>query len=153
NDGQLFDFFREIAGVPGGVALVHCENHALVEAAERPLREAGRQDLPAWSERSMIFGELESIRRALTLAQAAGVRKMGVVHLGIGSGSEVVQQKVWGSVQLAVETCPHYLVFDKDQALGVAGKVGPPLRDRAQVNAVWEGLTNGTFDFIGSDQL
>lgn len=153
NDGQLLEYFQQVARVPGGVAMVHCENRGIMESAEQRLVAAGRQDLAAWSERSPVFAEIEAIHRALTLAQEAGVERLFIVHVGVGSGTEFLREKRWGPTRLAVETCPHYLLFDKDQDLGVAGKVGPPLKDRSQVQALWDRLLDGTMDVIGSDQL
>ena len=149
-DGELFDFFCQVASVPGGVALVHCENIELIDWAQRPLRESGRQDTAAWSEGRPIFGELESIRRALTFAEQAGAH-FALPHMGIGSGSEFLRQKRWGRARLTVETCPHYLLFSQDQDRGVAGKVNPPLREAAQVDALWARLLDGTIDMVGSD--
>jgi dihydroorotase-like cyclic amidohydrolase len=149
-DGELFDYFRQVATVPGGVALVHCENIELIAWAQQPFIEADRQDTAAWSDARPAFGELESIRRALTFAEQAGVH-FALPHMGIGSGSEFMRQKRWGHARLTVETCPHYLLLDKDVDRGAAGKVNPPLRERAQVDALWERLLDDTVDMIGSD--
>lgn len=149
-DGELFDFFSQVAGVHGAVALVHCENIELIASTQRPYVEAGRQDTAAWSDSRPIFGELEAIRRALTFAEQAGVH-FALPHMGIGSGSEFLREKRHGAARLTVETCPHYLLLDKDRDRGVAGKVNPPLRERAQVDALWDRLVDGTVDVIGSD--
>lgn len=149
-DGQLFDFFRHVARVPGGIAVVHCENIELIEWLQRPLMAAGRQDTAAWSDARPVFGELDAIRRAITFAQETGARFV-LPHMGIGIGSEFLREKRWGSARLWVETCPHYLVLDKDRDIGSMGKVNPPLRDRDQVAALWDRLVDGTVDIIGSD--
>ncbi len=153
NDGLLLEFFRQIASVPGAVAMVHCENNDLIAAAEKRLQATGRQDLAAWSERAPEYGEIESMHRALTLAQVGGVSEMVIVHIGIGIETEFLQRKRWGSVHLTAETCPHYLLLTHDDNIGIAGKVGPPLRSRAQQQALWGRLTDGTMDMVGSDQL
>jgi dihydroorotase-like cyclic amidohydrolase len=153
NDGLLFDFFRQVASVPGGVAMVHCENAELLEWGERAVIGLERHDTVHWEQRAPIFGELESIRRALFFAEEAGVSKLVIVHLGVGSGIEFLREKRRGTMEVTVESCPHYLAFDKDQDLGIAGKVNPPLRDRGQVNALWDRIADRTIDIIGSDQL
>ena len=153
NDGELQEFFREVSRVPGGMALVHCENSELINWEDRRIRATGRQDIAAWCERSDPIGELDAVRHALMLAQAAQSRNFMVVHLGIGNGSEFLREKQWGTVHVTAETCPHYLLFDKDSSLGVKAKVNPTLRPRTEVDAVWDRLLDGTFDVIGSDQL
>jgi dihydropyrimidinase len=149
-DGEIFAVFREIARVPGGVAIVHCENMELIELHQAPFRAAGRQDTAAWSDGRPVFGELEAIRRMVAFAEAAGIHLL-VPHMGVGLGSEFLRQKAWGRGRVSVETCPHYLVFDKDRDRGVAGKVNPPLRSRDHVEALWERLADGTVDVLGSD--
>jgi alkanesulfonate monooxygenase SsuD/methylene tetrahydromethanopterin reductase-like flavin-dependent oxidoreductase (luciferase family) len=52
---------------------------------------------------------------------------------------------------VATESCPHYLAFDKDTDRGVQGKVNPPLRGRDHIEALWQRLTDGTVDVMGSD--
>ena len=52
---------------------------------------------------------------------------------------------------MATESCPHYLAFDKDTDRGVQGKVNPPLRGRDHIEALWQRLTDGTVDVMGSD--
>lgn len=152
-DGELLRFFRTVAEVPGGIAMVHAENSELIDCIDGPLRATGRQDLGAWEERSEPFGELEAIRHALVLAEHAGTPRVVIVHVGVGEGSEVLRRKTWGPVGLTVETCPHYLAFSSQDDLGVRGKCNPPLRARGQVAAAWDRVADGTFDIIGSDQL
>ena len=149
-DGTIFSVFQHVAAIPGGIAIVHCENMELIELHQRPFVAAGRQDTAAWSEARPEFGELEAIRRMALFAEAAGVQLL-VPHMGVGLGSEFLRQKVWGQGRVATESCPHYLAFDKDTDRGVQGKVNPPLRSRRHVDALWQRLTDGTIDVLGSD--
>lgn len=54
---------------------------------------------------------------------------------------------------LSVETCPHYLLFAADDVPqgDTRYKCAPPLRERANIGALWEGLKSGVIDSIGSD--
>ncbi len=148
SDDQILGVFRQVAKVPGGVAIVHCENMELIELHQKAF--AGRQDTAAWSDARPVFGELEAIRRMVAFADAAGVQLL-IPHMGIGIGSEVLRQKTWGRGGVAIETCPHYLLLDKDTDRGVMGKVNPPLRSREHIDALWERLLDGTIDVMGSD--
>src|SRR5262245_51808233 len=149
-DDTIFSVFRKTAEIPGGVAIVHCENMELIELHQKPFIAAGRQDTAAWSDARPEFGELEAIRRMALFAEAAGVQLL-VPHMGVGLGSEFLRQKAWGRGRVATETCPHYLAFDKDTDRGVGGKVNPPLRGAPHVEALWQRLTDGTIDVMGSD--
>jgi dihydropyrimidinase len=147
-DDAIFSVFQRVAAIPGGVAIVHCENMELIELHQKAF--AGRQDTAAWSDARPEFGELEAIRRMALFAEAAGVQLL-IPHMGVGLGSEFLRQKAWGRGRVATETCPHYLAFDKDTDRGVLGKVNPPLRSARHVDALWERLTDGTIDVMGSD--
>ena len=147
-DDAIFSVFQRVAAIPGGVALVHCENMELIELHQPAF--AGRQDTAAWSDARPEFGELEAIRRMALFAEAAGVQLL-IPHMGVGLGSEFLRQKAWGRGRVATETCPHYLALDKDTDRGVLGKVNPPLRSTRHIEALWERLTDGTIDVMGSD--
>jgi len=52
-----------------------------------------------------------------------------------------------------VETCPHYLFLDDETPAGVLAKVNPPIRGRADVDAMWEGIEDGAIDTVGTDHV
>ena len=149
-DAEIFSVFRQVAAIPDGIAIVHAENMELIELHQKPFIAANRQDTAAWSDARPVFGELEAIRRMVAFAEAAGVQLL-IPHMGIGLGSEFLRQKAVGRGRVATETCPHYLLFDKDTDRGVMGKVNPPLRSTDHVEALWQRLVDGTIDVIGSD--
>jgi dihydroorotase-like cyclic amidohydrolase len=149
-DGEIYSVFREVARVPGGIAVVHCENMEIIELHQQPFVAAGRQDTAAWSDSRPVWGELEAIRRMAMFAEAAGISLL-IPHMGVGLGSAFLRRKTWGGGRVHTETCPHYLGLEKDTDRGVAGKVNPPLRARDQVEGLWQRLVDGTVDVIGSD--
>ena len=149
-DDQIYSVFRQVAKVPGGIAIVHCENMEVIDLHQQPFIAANRQDTAAWSDARPVFGELEAIRRMVAFAEAVGIDLL-IPHMGVGLGSEFLRQKVWGRGRVATETCPHYLLFDKDTDRGVMGKVNPPLRSVEHVEALWQRLVDGTVDVLGSD--
>ena len=149
-DDQIFSVFQRVRDIPGGVAIVHCENMELIELHQKPFMAAGRQDTAAWSDARPAFAELEAIRRMCQFAEAVGIQLL-IPHMGVGLGSEFLRRKAWGAGRVATESCPHYLAFDKDTDRGVQGKVNPPLRGRDHIEALWQRLTDGTVDVMGSD--
>ena len=54
---------------------------------------------------------------------------------------------------MTCETCPHFLVLDEDDAaeLGAVAKCAPPLRARAEGDALWSLLAAGEIDLVASD--
>ena len=51
------------------------------------------------------------------------------------------------------ETCPHYLALSEDdlETLGTRAKCAPPLRSRAEVEALWREVEAGHVDLVASD--
>jgi allantoinase len=56
-------------------------------------------------------------------------------------------------VDVTCETCPHYLVLTEEdvERLGAVAKCAPPLRPRAEQDALWQHIFNGTLPMVVSD--
>ena len=56
-------------------------------------------------------------------------------------------------VDVTCETCPHYLLLTDEDAerIGALAKCSPPLRPRAEVEALWAELLAGTIPIVASD--
>lgn len=56
-------------------------------------------------------------------------------------------------VDVTAETCPHYLFFTEDRVAEVGGNaiMNPPLRTQEDVDALFEGIKDGTIDNIVTD--
>jgi dihydroorotase-like cyclic amidohydrolase len=57
--------------------------------------------------------------------------------------------------QVTLETCPHYLMLDSSifDTRGVFAKLSPALRDRSEVEALWQRLREGKIDNLASDHV
>jgi dihydropyrimidinase len=55
--------------------------------------------------------------------------------------------------RIYAETCPHYLTHTADSGLAGLGKANPPLRTEDDVEALWQGLADGTIDVVASDHV
>jgi allantoinase len=152
-DDQLLAAFEAIAGA-GGLAGVHSENDEIVRAGIARLRAAGRRDAPAHAESRPAVAETEAIARCLELARVTGVR-LHLCHVTVERGVELARRARGDGVDVSVETCPHYLVFDEDELTrrGGEAKINPPLRARAEVEALWRRLAAGEIDLVSSDHV
>jgi dihydropyrimidinase/allantoinase len=63
-----------------------------------------------------------------------------------------VAQRSLGA-KLTVETCTQYLTHDVDWPGGIKAKVNPPVRTKADVDALWAGIGAGTIDTIATDHV
>jgi dihydroorotase-like cyclic amidohydrolase len=68
-------------------------------------------------------------------------------------GVELVRRGKNDGIKVTSETCPHYLTLTAaDMArVGPASKINPPLREAEDIEALWDGLRDGTVDFVVTD--
>lgn len=95
--------------------------------------------------------EYEQIARDLALAKEIGV-KYHVCHISTKESVEIIRKAKAEGVDVTCETAPHYLILD-DSDLMEDGrfKMNPPLRSRADKEALIKGLVDGTIDMIATD--
>jgi len=153
DDALLFRTMLAAAGIPGGVVGVHCENVEVIPVFREPLKEAGRNDLAAWDEQSPDFLEAENVHRVLYFGAKAGC-PVNIVHLSSKEGLDLIRRhRAHFNNPVYVETCTHYLSMSRDDEAGVLAKVNPPLRSQADMEALWEGIRDGSIFTVGSDHV
>ena len=66
---------------------------------------------------------------------------------------EIIRQFKKKGVAITCETCPQYFTLTEDKVLeqGSLARVNPPLRTKLDVEAILEGLRDGTIDVIATD--
>jgi allantoinase len=76
-----------------------------------------------------------------------------IVHLSSASSIDTLRAAKDEGLPVTVETCPHYLCLDAESIPDGATlfKCAPPIRDRANREALWKGLFEGVIDFIITD--
>lgn len=153
-DDRLLAVFAAAADA-GGLVAAHCENDEIVRAGIASLRESGRRDAPAHAESRPPIAETEAIGRVLELACATGVR-VHLCHVTVARGVELARRaRDLDSVDVTLETCPHYLVLDENELArrGGEAKINPPLRPVAEREALWEALAGGRITLVASDHV
>ena len=153
DDALLYAACKATAAIDGAVLGIHCENVEVIPYLREPLRLAGRDDLAAWNEQSPDFLEAENVHRACYFAGKTGA-PINIVHLSSREAlDEVRRHRQRTRTPIYVETCPHYLLLDDASPAGVLAKVNPPIRGRADVEAMWEGIADGSIDTVGTDHV
>lgn len=151
NDDVLYAGLRQARAL-GNLVAVHAESEYVTALLGQELRAAGRTDRTAWPESRPPFTELEAVQRAIYWARVAG-SNLHIVHVTIAEGIRAAAEAKRAGVNVTVETCPHYLFFDHDDfvRIGPAAKCAPPIRARAEVEALWDCVLAGLVDTIASD--
>jgi allantoinase len=75
------------------------------------------------------------------------------VHLSSSDAIPMVEAAQQRGVPITVETCPHYLHFASEEVPDGATefKCAPPIRERANREALWRALDRGTIGMVVSD--
>jgi len=151
NDGVLLEALKRNAEA-GSTIGVHAENDEMISYFTEKLQKEGRKDPSAHEESRPIVSELEATSRGILLAKATK-SKFHVFHCSIADGVEMAYQAKIAGYPVSVETCPHYLVLNKDhvEKQWAFAKMNPPIRSKEEVDRLWNKIAEGKCDIIASD--
>ena len=151
NDALLYAGLKQSRQL-GVVIGLHAENGDVISHLEGELQSKGRVDLRAWLESRPPETEIDAIRRVLHWAEATN-GLAHIVHVSVAEGVRLVAEAKTRGVNVTVETCPHFLCFDEEDylSMGPELKCDPPVRTRAEVDALWQCVLEGLIDVIASD--
>lgn len=131
---------------------VHAEEEETVAALARRAVEEGRTGMIDYLRSRPVAAEVAAIYEACAIAGETGCR-LHVVHVSSGAGLVAVGEAAALGVDVTAETCPHYLLFDENDAvrLGVVAKCAPPLRPAVTRADMVMRVRGGEADTIGTD--
>jgi allantoinase len=129
--------------------LVHAE---LAEYLYRGGDKDDWRQYATWLRSRPDESELAAIRMLIGLCRKYRFR-LHIVHLATAQALEELRLARAEGLPITVETCPHYLHFVAEEipAGGTLFKCAPPIRSRANREALWQGLREGIIDLIATD--
>jgi len=158
---QDADFMRRVfqyAATCELVTMLHCEDLTLTGGGHAGVgkgggvmnegavsNEMGLRGMPRVSEELAVF-------KACALAREEGNR-IHILHTTTKSAVECIRRAKSDGVRVTAEVCPHHFALT-DQACrdyNTNAKMNPPLRLQEDVDALIEGLRDGTIDAIATD--
>lgn len=127
----------------------HCEDITMVEGGVMNADEnAKRLGLKG------ITNSVEDVivARDILLAKETGVR-LHLCHCSTADSVEMVRLAKEEGLPVTGEVCPHHFILSADDIKEDNGnyKMNPPLRSRADVEALRQGLRDGIMDVISTD--
>jgi dihydropyrimidinase len=152
SDEMLFATLRDGARI-GLLVRVHCEVGARVDELVEQQLAGGNTGVGGFVASRPPEVEEESVERTLALAARADA-PVYLVHLTTRGSLDLVRAARQRGQVVWAEACTHHLVLDDSVYEGDDAArfvVVPPLRSRANVDALWEGILDGTLDAVGSD--
>lgn len=126
--------------------------HAEVECSSPEIKETDSKKYQSYLESRPAKWEVEAIRMMIRLSKETGCH-VHIVHLSAADALADIRQAREAGVRITCETCPHYLFFDAEsiQAGATQYKCAPPIRESENRERLWQGLKEGTIDFVVSD--
>lgn len=105
----------------------------------------GLRGIPPQSEEIMVS-------RDIMLAELT-CGHLHIAHVSTAGSVDLIRQAKKKNINVTAETCPHYFTLT-DEAVNnynTNTKMNPPLRTQKDVDAIKEGLADGTIDCIATD--
>lgn len=91
--------------------------------------------------------ETKYVKRYLNVLTAIK-GKLHIQHISKKETVNLIRQAKKSGLKFSCETCPHYFTYAKND---LDTKVNPPLAEKEDVEAIKEGLADGTIDVVASD--
>ena len=135
------------------LCMVHCENGPGTAFLEQRSRDAGETDARAYVSSRPPELEAEAVYRALALARLARCETY-LVHVTASESLELARlHRSRSGTRTFVETCPHYLLLTRadQERQGAFAKISPPMREEADLSALWGAIGSGEVDVVASD--
>ncbi|MFO7609562.1 MAG: dihydroorotase [Candidatus Krumholzibacteriia bacterium] len=148
-NGSLMAGALKYAGHLGVPVITHAEDTTITGG--------GCMHAGYWSARLGLAGmpragEDAAVFRDIELARAAGGH-LHVAHVSTKGAVEIIRRAKAEGVRVTAEATPHHFSLDHARCRDFSPlfKMSPPLREPDDVNAVAEGLADGTIDCIATD--
>ena len=142
---RAMEYSREL-----GITLAqHCEVSALTAGAVMNecscSSEMGVPGWPALAEELMVHRDIE-------LSKLTGAR-IHFLHLSTAGSVRLVREAKKAGLPITAEVTPHHLSLTEDllKSFDSTFKVNPPLRSMSDIEALKEGLLDGTIDAVATD--
>jgi dihydroorotase len=109
------------------------------------------------SERLGVIGipnsaEYRMVARDIKLAEETGGH-LHIAHVSTAESVELIRNAKNKGIKISAEATPHHFTITDEmvEICGANAKMNPPLRSREDLEAVIEGLKDGTIDVIATD--
>jgi dihydroorotase-like cyclic amidohydrolase len=155
---DLYEILKQLREIsPKLLLCVHCEDpdlfrHFLKKAEAKNPNSTYVGD---WDNGRPDFCESQCVAGSMLINGEVG-GNMYVVHISAKKSLEIYNTLEKSGIpvgRVTLETCPQYLVLNRDCKANLSAKVNPPLRAEADSEALWEGIRNGSVKTIGTDNV
>jgi dihydroorotase len=133
-----------------GLLTQHCEEHSLTQDfvmhEGEVSAELGVKGYPSIAEELIVSRDIQ-------LAKHCGNRRYHVSHMSTIGSVQLVREAKQRGQRVSCEVTPHHFILTHEaiKTHGSQAKMNPPLREQQDVEAILQGLADGTIDAIATD--
>jgi allantoinase len=134
---------------------VHNENHEAVDGYIAAVKEQGITDWRAHGLSRPPITELLATAEVYEIGAHTGC-DAHIVHCSLARGYDMAAAYRAQGFAATIECCIHYLTLDEEndvKRLGGKAKINPPIRPRAEVEALWQRLAAGKISMVSTDHV
>jgi allantoinase len=127
--------------------------HAEWPAALKPIpASSDPRAYATWLDSRPPAAEVDAIAMLISLCREFRAA-IHIVHLAAAEAVPLLRAARAEGLPITVETCPHYLTFCAEEIPDGATvyKCAPPIRGRANRDALWQALVDGDIDLVATD--
>jgi dihydropyrimidinase/allantoinase len=149
-EADQFEAMQRVAetGLP---LVVHAESADMIARGEAAAIGRDRSRASTHEAARPALAEAVAVAKLLEMNIRAGAR-LHIAHV-TSAATVAVLRRYRGTSDFSAETCPHYLVRSSEEVdrIGVYGKVNPPIRGKADQEALWAAIADGTICHVTTD--
>jgi allantoinase len=149
--GELFAAFEEVAETDRPL-YIHAEDEEYLDMFGRRARDEHGDDMAAFFESRPPIAETTAVSDVLDIVDETETETV-VAHTTTAESIDRIAAAREDGLPVRAEVTPYHLAFDEAEIrrIGTYGIGTPPVRDTANRSALWDHLTNGNVDLLGSD--
>ena len=148
-NSQLMRMAMQYAKMTGLLLIEHCQDPLLTSGG---VMNEGDVSTVLGLKGDPGIAETVIVARDIELAHYLKTR-VHLAHMSLRRSIDLIRQAKKVGIQVTAEACPHHFTLTQDavKTFSTSAKVNPPLRTQDDVEAIKEGLKDGTIDCIVTD--
>jgi dihydropyrimidinase len=137
----------------GMLSMIHCEDNEILKETREKMIEEGKESLKYYADSRPVNSETVATQKAIDISKSTDA-PIYVVHLSSEEALKICEKAQAADIPVFVEGRPIFLYLTREKYLEAEGAlyvVQPPLREKSDVEALWEGVKKGSINTIATD--
>lgn len=151
NKDKLCEILKIVAD-NDALAIIHAEDNDILNEAQKEVDLTDKKDGLAYNATHPQKAETEAIKTVISCLKKTGARAV-ILHVSTADGLILINEAKKEGVKIYAESSPHLFQFtDEDmKEKGPFLKFSPVMHDKNNQERMWNLLSKGYVDYIGSD--